>query len=170
MGLFDDVLSSITKRTGTGGADRTTDPQSTGETTAPARCLYGGDSFVVHFDRADGAWTVTDAVAAASGSSDRAVDPAREVRIHGPFDFLPSYAGCPHCGDTGLFHCVSCDRLACWDGETSPVVCPWCEERVEIEGRIDSVESYEEADAETAPDRSSTGVTDSSTTDRIGRK
>lgn len=111
--------------------------------TTPVRCMESQAPFAIRFERVDGQWSLMDAIET-SDTSGGGSDDGSERRIQGPFRFPPTYPGCPHCGEGGLFHCGECDGLACWDGTTSPVVCPWCEIRTEIEGNIDSVESYEE--------------------------
>jgi len=48
--------------------------------------------------------------------------------VRGTFGTDSSYPGCPHCHSPGFFQC-SCGKIACWDGETRKVTCPWCNVR-----------------------------------------
>ena len=56
--------------------------------------------------------------------------------IHGSFGIDPAYPGCPHCRAPGFFKC-GCGKVACWDGETRMVTCPWCGSRIELSVPID---------------------------------
>jgi len=58
--------------------------------------------------------------------------------ITGSFGFDRSYPGCPHCHATSAFKC-GCGKVACWDGETRAVICPWCSFEGELNGAVDSL-------------------------------
>jgi hypothetical protein len=57
-------------------------------------------------------------------------------QIAGVFGFGVSYPGCPHCQVSSIFQCV-CGKVACWDGESRIVTCPWCGSTVELRGQIE---------------------------------
>lgn len=46
--------------------------------------------------------------------------------VHGSITLDSNYNGCPHCGETGFFICGVCGMLACYNGNSSKVVCPHC--------------------------------------------
>lgn len=153
MGFVDKVTESLDGMSDDGGSDRTEASNGTDAGTvvrASARCMYSEDLFVIRFEEDGGMWTamstsVPDTTDADEAGSDDA------SRISGPFDFPPRYDGCPHCSNTGLFHCADCDGLACWDGETNPVVCPWCHSEITLEGEIDSLEATKRSDPDDGP-------------------
>ena len=64
-----------------------------------------------------------------------------QTRISGSFVVEPSYPGCPHCGTMSFSLCGDCEKLACYDGESSRVVCPWCGEAGDIGSEIDALDA-----------------------------
>lgn len=58
--------------------------------------------------------------------------------ISGAFTLDPGYPGCPSCGAGGFFRC-ECGRVACWDGRSQKVTCPWCKSAKTIRGSIGSL-------------------------------
>jgi serine/threonine protein phosphatase PrpC len=46
--------------------------------------------------------------------------------------------GCPHCDAPSIFQCV-CGKVACWDGKSQAVTCPWCDTVVQLRDQIDSL-------------------------------
>lgn len=52
----------------------------------------------------------------------------------GAYDHQTFLSRGPYCGNTTLFMCGNCKKLACWDGENSHVICPHCG----FEGDLDS--------------------------------
>jgi hypothetical protein len=166
MGLFEDVTSAV--------AEQMESKEAEESTTSVVRCMQSRSEFSVRFERIDGTWHLAEAFTV---DGDEAGDDgtAESTRIDGPFEFRGRYDGCPHCGDGSIYHCGDCDQLACWDGQTSPVECPWCGRRSEVSEGIDSVESYDQAtDTNTTTDdveRASTDVTtDSGPGNGLGRK
>jgi hypothetical protein len=61
----------------------------------------------------------------------------QNTTVCGAFAFAAEYPGCPHCGARSIFKC-GCGRVACWDGETRRVTCPWCEATAEL---VDDIKS-----------------------------
>ena len=59
-----------------------------------------------------------------------------EGEVAGSFSFAPGYPGCPGCGGRSLFRCA-CGKVACWDGESRQVRCPWCGQSGLLEGVVD---------------------------------
>jgi len=57
------------------------------------------------------------------------------TEIRGQFLIADTYPGCPHCGTGAIFQC-SCGKVACWDGESRKVKCPWCGQTVKLSGAI----------------------------------
>jgi hypothetical protein len=58
--------------------------------------------------------------------------------IQGTFGIDPAYPGCPYCHSPGFFKC-GCGKVACWDGETPVVTCPWCNSKGKLTGAIDNL-------------------------------
>jgi hypothetical protein len=60
-------------------------------------------------------------------------------RICGSFGIDPAlYPGCPYCHAPGFLKC-GCGKIACWDGESRVVTCPWCGAKGELGGAIESL-------------------------------
>ncbi len=100
-----------------------------------ARCSQSGRGFGMRFEeQGHGHWI-----------ADWAFDetPARKEQsnrgeITGDLKFAADYPGCPHCGAPSIFQCV-CGQVACWDGESRTVTCPWCGITVELRDLIESL-------------------------------
>src|SRR5437773_163335 len=45
--------------------------------------------------------------------------------ITGAFGFDPGFPGCPHCHSKSFFRCA-CGKVACLNGESMNITCPWC--------------------------------------------
>lgn len=58
--------------------------------------------------------------------------------VRGNFSFAPAYPGCPCCRAISAFKCA-CGKLSCWDGVARVVHCPWCGNRGELGGTVDSL-------------------------------
>ena len=121
---------------------------------ASARCMYSEEPFAIRFEKRGDAWAATSTSVPTGG--DGGSGASASAQVVGPFEFPPEYEGCPHCSNTGLFVCGDCDNLACWDGTTNPVVCPWCAAENPIEGDIEDIEATEA----TSNDRSAAETTD----------
>lgn len=48
-----------------------------------------------------------------------------KTQVQGNLNSTEEYPGCPHCGTRGFVQCGKCQKISCWNGETS-LVCPWC--------------------------------------------
>ncbi|MBC9987883.1 hypothetical protein E4P24_16125 [Haloferax sp. AS1] len=158
MGLIDaaaDIVEEISDE-GTGQTDA--GDASSGVVRASARCMYSEGPFTIRFERRGNAWAATSTSKPTGG--DGRGGSSGTAQVSGQFEFPPEYEGCPHCSNTGLFVCADCDNIACWDGNTNPVVCPWCSAENPIEGDIENIEATEAA----SNDRSTTGSTDSGVT------
>lgn len=81
---------------------------------------------------ADWAFPIQDKKAAKEGYG--------QSEVRGSFRLDPAYPGCPHCHAPGFFKC-SCGKVACWDGATRMVACPWCSSNVELSGTIDKIDT-----------------------------
>jgi hypothetical protein len=46
-------------------------------------------------------------------------------KVRGQFKILPTYPGCPHCHQKGLFLC-QCNKISCIDFTKRTHRCPWC--------------------------------------------
>jgi hypothetical protein len=102
-----------------------------------ARCSQTQQGFGIRFEeKGRGRWVADWAFAtketqARSASYDRG-------EITGAFEFDAAYPGCPHCRAPSIFQCV-CGQVACWNGESHAVTCPWCGTTVELRDPIGSL-------------------------------
>lgn len=161
MGLID-TAADIVEEISDEGTDRTDEGDASSSVVrASARCMYSEDPFVVRFEKRGSAWAAT-STSVPTGDGDGGGSPSA-AQVSGPFEFPPEYEGCPHCSNTGLFVCADCNNLACWDGTTDPVVCPWCSAENPLGGDIESIEATEAV----SNDRSTTGRTDSGGTSGV---
>ena len=53
-----------------------------------------------------------------------------KTRVQGNLDATDEYPGCPYCGTHGFVQCGQCQKITCWNGETS-MVCKWCGHKME---------------------------------------
>jgi hypothetical protein len=102
------------------------------------RCSSSKRGFGIRFERkAADRWIATwsfgikDSIAKKEGYE--------KTEMNGSFSFDDAFPGCPHCSAHGFFRC-SCGRLACWNGESRVVTCPWCEQGGELSGEITSLD------------------------------
>lgn len=102
-----------------------------------ARCSRGQGSFGIRFEeRAPGEWVGDWAFAMKEASAKR--EGYDRGEIGGDLAFDAGYPGCPHCRAVSIFKC-GCGKVACWDGETRRVTCPWCRSTGEMRGQIESL-------------------------------
>jgi hypothetical protein len=104
-----------------------------------ARCSHGGQGFSIEFRRSGrGNWTATRAFEVSEQAAKRGgYEPAE---ISGTIEVSPAFSGCPHCRSVSFYLC-SCGKVACWDGESRSVTCPWCRHVGELGGPIESLRS-----------------------------
>lgn len=99
------------------------------------RCRAGRSLFGIRFEeRGRGVWDGDWAFPVRERTASRERFDRSEIR--GSFTFAPDYPGCPSCGDKSLFLC-DCGKVACWDGESHRVKCPWCSESLVLGGNVD---------------------------------
>lgn len=60
--------------------------------------------------------------------------------IRGTISMGITYPGCPHCNGRSIFRC-SCRKVACWDGKSQMVTCPYCGMTGLVNGQIDRLSS-----------------------------
>lgn len=102
-----------------------------------ARCSQSGRGFGVRFEEhGRGRWVADWAFPVKEKSTRR--EGHGQGEISGAFEFDAAYPGCPHCGAPSIFQCV-CGEVACWDGESRAVTCPWCGTTVELRDPIGSL-------------------------------
>jgi len=53
-----------------------------------------------------------------------------KTQVQGNLNSTEEYPGCPHCGTKGFVQCGKCQKISCWNGETS-LVCSWCGNKME---------------------------------------
>ena len=45
--------------------------------------------------------------------------------VQGSLNAVQGFEGCPYCGTFGFVQCGKCNKLTCWNGESS-ITCGWC--------------------------------------------
>lgn len=104
-----------------------------------ARCCRGAQGFGLRFERrSDIQWLATWAFPVRIGLAER--EGYDRSQISGAIQTASTYPGCPHCGNRSFFRCGACGKVACWDGESRSVTCPWCGNGGELSGMIKSLE------------------------------
>ena len=102
-----------------------------------ARCNRSRQSFGIRLEeKARGRWIANWAFAIREETA--AKEGYGQSEITGVFGFDSAYPGCPHCHAPSIFQCV-CGKVACWDGESRVVTCPWCGTTVELREPIESL-------------------------------
>lgn len=103
-----------------------------------ARCSVDRQGFGMRYARLDSrVWSLTWAFAIKERVASR--EGYDRTTIRGEFVTSSEYPGCPHCGRGAFFRC-GCGRVACWDGESRSVTCPWCGSTGELSGVLSSLE------------------------------
>ncbi len=104
-----------------------------------ARCQRSKKGYGIRFEKREssqwfGTWafTITEKAAEREGYN--------RTRLKGSFSLDSSYPGCPHCENPNFFKC-SCGKIACWDGESQSVTCPWCNDTVILDGQIEGLDA-----------------------------
>lgn len=101
------------------------------------RCARAKQGFGIRFEgKGRSQWAATWAFPIKEAAARR--EGYDKTRIDGEFVTDPGFPGCPHCKANAFFLC-GCGKLACWDGETRTVTCPWCNQRGELSGTITSL-------------------------------
>ncbi len=102
-----------------------------------ARCSQNGQDFGIRFEeKGRGRWIANWAFDSQETSARRGEYDRGEIT--GDFEFDADYPGCPHCGAPSIFQCV-CGKVACWNGESHAITCPWCGTTVELRDPIGSL-------------------------------
>lgn len=114
----------------------------------PIRCEESRRQFEIVFEDLSGNWLATD-IENVSQSADGSEGNGGLEHIEGEFGVAPGFEGCPDCGQTSFFKCGYCESLACWDGTTEEVVCPWCQETSTLETGIESLEGHTDSGDDT---------------------
>lgn len=102
-----------------------------------ARCSQSRRGFGMRFEEQGHGHWITDWAFDTKEMPDRRERCSRG-KITGDLKFSADYPGCPHCGAPSIFQCV-CGQVACWDGESRTVTCPWCGDTVELRDLIESL-------------------------------
>lgn len=102
-----------------------------------ARCQQHKRMFGIRFEeKLPSQWTADWAFDIEENSAQR--EHYHQSEIKGRFDFDQAYPGCPLCEASSIFQC-SCGKIACWDGQSQRVACPWCSSHVMLSGSIRSL-------------------------------
>jgi hypothetical protein len=98
------------------------------------QCARSRQGFGIRIEHAGGHWVGTWAFPMKDAAAKR--EGYDKTELTGTFAIGPAYPGCPHCKATGWVTCGACSKLACWDGDSHTVVCPWCGNRADVGGEI----------------------------------
>jgi hypothetical protein len=102
------------------------------------RCSQSKQGFGIRFERRGGdEWAGTWAFAIKDAAAKR--EGYEKTQMNGRFSLDDAFPGCPHCSAHGFF-CCGCGKLACWNGESRVVTCPWCGRSGELSGEITSLD------------------------------
>lgn len=105
-----------------------------------SRCSRSKAAFGMRIERRpNSVWATTWAFAIKESAAKR--EGYDKSKIGGSFTTDPDYPGCPHCRAGNFYLCGSCSRVACWDGESHTVTCPWCDRSGQLSGEISSLEA-----------------------------
>jgi len=63
------------------------------------------------------------------------VEKYTDSTVTGSFNLDKRYPGCPHCGNISFYRCI-CGKIACWDGISKSVTCPYCNNTGDLMGVI----------------------------------
>lgn len=103
-----------------------------------ARCAHSAEPFGVRFEQQGRAWIADWAFALRESVARR--EGYEATRLDGSFGFAHAYPGCPYCESSGLVKC-GCGRVACWNGRSRRVFCPWCGSSGTLHGAIRSLDA-----------------------------
>lgn len=105
-----------------------------------ARCSNRAEDFGIRLEEvsvshweADWAFALSSRTAKREGFAEQSV-------IEGRMLVAEAYPGCPHC-DARSFSGCGCGRIACWDGDSTIVTCPWCHQTFELDRELTEVRS-----------------------------
>ena len=105
-----------------------------------ARCYKSKMGFGMRFERFKPLeWTATWAFAVQDAAAKR--EGYDRTKITGAFLFDPAFPGCPHCRVKSFWLCENCQKVACCDGETRSVTCPWCGAKGELSGTVEQLDA-----------------------------
>jgi len=107
------------------------------------RCVNSKTGFGMRFERFNpNQWTATWAFAVKDAAAKR--EGYDQTRIAGAFLFDPAFPGCPHCHAKSFWLCRHCHHVACRDGETRSVTCPWCGSKGELSGTVEQLHARDD--------------------------
>ena len=102
-----------------------------------ARCSRNREPLGIRFEeQAAGRWLGNWAFAVKATTAKKEGYDRSEIR--GGIELAPAYPRCPHCQAASIYKCA-CGQVACWDGESRTVTCPWCGATGELRGHIASL-------------------------------
>lgn len=102
------------------------------------RCRHSKERFGIRMEREDANhWVATWAFAVKEAAAKR--EGYEATHAEGSFGFDQSYPGCPHCSARSIVRCC-CGKVACLNGESSVVTCPWCGGSGELGGHVTSLQ------------------------------
>jgi hypothetical protein len=104
-----------------------------------AKCRHEKKNFGIRFQEMNpGIWTRTWAFAINDSFASK--ENFGKNSIKGTIECLDEYPGCPYCEARGIFLCYGCNRVSCWNGETT-ITCPHCNTTRTVRGLITGLDS-----------------------------
>jgi hypothetical protein len=105
---------------------------------AMGRCSQSKQGFGIRFERREAnQWQATWAFGMKETVAKK--EGYEKTEMNGSFAVDEAFPGCPHCAAHSFFRC-GCGKLACWNGESRTVTCPWCGRTGELSGEITSLD------------------------------
>ncbi len=105
-----------------------------------ARCSHESGPFGIRFEKKDGNIWLGDWAFTINEYSARKEKYDHNV-ISGSIDLDPHYPGCPFCKSMAIVRCGKCNKVSCYDGQSSITTCPWCKNKARIGGIIDHLDA-----------------------------
>jgi len=105
------------------------------------RCSQSKAGFGIRFERHSSThqWIATWAFPVKEAAAKR--EGYDKSQIGGSFAIEPTFPGCPHCQGKGFVKCGGCGKVACWNGESQTVTCPWCSQDGCLGGQVEILEA-----------------------------
>ncbi|EFH80218.1 TerY-C metal binding domain-containing protein [Ktedonobacter racemifer] len=99
-----------------------------------SRCAQQKKGFCIRFEeKVPGQWFADWAFSIQEQQARREGYDSNE--INGSILIDKAYPGCPYCESEGFVLCGACNKVACYDGSSHQVLCPWCGNHGEINNK-----------------------------------
>ena len=99
-------------------------------TVVMARCGKSGKLYAIRAQQSENGWQLTWAFALDESKAKR--EGYDKTSVKGQISFSNEFPGCPHCGADAIYQCGKCNKISCYAGTESKVVCKWCGSRLKM--------------------------------------